>query len=48
VHVVDAVPPDEVLSVNTPAQLQEVSDILRMRRAAGSAQGALRGQEATP
>jgi len=48
VHVVDAVPPDEVLSVNTPAQLQEVSDILRMRRAAGSAQGALRDQEATP
>lgn len=31
VHVVDAVPPNEVLSVNTPAQLEEVSSILRAR-----------------
>ncbi len=31
VHVVDAVPPEEVLSVNTPAQLEEVSTILRSR-----------------
>ncbi|MBM4008580.1 MAG: hypothetical protein FJ285_03205 [Planctomycetes bacterium] len=48
VHVVDAVPADEVLSVNTPAQLQEVTDILKMRRAAGSAQGAHRNQETSP
>lgn len=48
VHVVDAVPADEVLSVNTPAQLQEVSDILQSRRAAGSAPGVHRTQEATP
>ncbi len=31
VQVVDAVPPDEVLSVNTPAQLDEVSAILHER-----------------
>lgn len=48
VHVVDAVPADEVLSVNTPAQLQEVSDILKQRRTAGSAQGAHRTEEAMP
>lgn len=48
VHVVDAVPADEVLSVNTPAQLQEVTDILKMRRAAGSAQSAHRNQETSP
>ena len=48
VHVVDAVPADEVLSVNTPAQLREVSDILQSRRAAGAAQGVHRTQEATP
>ena len=34
VHVVDAVPPEEVLSVNTPAQLEEVAAILRARAAA--------------
>ena len=48
VHVVDAVPADEVLSVNTPAQLQEVSDILNSRCSAGSAHGVHRNQEATP
>jgi len=31
VHVVAAVPPEEVLSVNTPAQLAEVADILSAR-----------------
>lgn len=31
VHVVDAVPPEEVLSVNTPQQLAEVESILRAR-----------------
>ena len=31
VHVVDAVPPEEVLSVNTPEQLAEVSGLLRMK-----------------
>ena len=31
VHVVDAVPPTEVLSVNTPQQLAEVESILRAR-----------------
>jgi bifunctional UDP-N-acetylglucosamine pyrophosphorylase/glucosamine-1-phosphate N-acetyltransferase len=31
VHVVDAVPPSEVLSVNTPQQLAEVESILRAR-----------------
>ncbi len=31
VQVVDAVPPDEVLSVNTPSQLEEVSAILHER-----------------
>ncbi|MSR18527.1 MAG: UDP-N-acetylglucosamine pyrophosphorylase [Phycisphaerales bacterium] len=31
VHVVDAVPPEEVLSVNTPAQLAEVALILKSR-----------------
>lgn len=33
VHVVDAVPPEEVLSVNTPQQLAEVESILRSRGA---------------
>lgn len=33
VHVVDAVPPEEVLSVNTPAQLAEVESCLLARRA---------------
>ncbi len=33
VHVVDAVPPEEVLSVNTPQQLAEVESILRARGA---------------
>ena len=31
VHVVDAVPPEEVLSVNTPEQLAEVSNLLRLK-----------------
>ncbi|MSR28880.1 MAG: hypothetical protein EXS03_04790 [Phycisphaerales bacterium] len=31
VRVVDAVPPEEVLSVNSPAQLAEVDDLLRQR-----------------
>lgn len=31
VHVVDAVPPEEVLSVNTPEQLAEVSELLHLR-----------------
>lgn len=31
VHVVDAVPPEEVLSVNTPEQLAEVSELLRLK-----------------
>jgi bifunctional UDP-N-acetylglucosamine pyrophosphorylase/glucosamine-1-phosphate N-acetyltransferase len=34
VSVVDAVPPEDVLSVNTPEQLAEVSAILASRNAA--------------
>lgn len=36
VHVVDAVPPEEVLSVNTPAQLDEVAAILLQREKSGA------------
>jgi bifunctional UDP-N-acetylglucosamine pyrophosphorylase/glucosamine-1-phosphate N-acetyltransferase len=36
VSVVDAVPAEDVLSINTPAQLQEVDDILRRRLGAGA------------
>jgi bifunctional UDP-N-acetylglucosamine pyrophosphorylase/glucosamine-1-phosphate N-acetyltransferase len=36
VEVVDAVPPEDVLSVNTPEQLAEVDAILRRRLAGGS------------
>ena len=37
VHVVCAVPPEDVLSINTPAQLIEVESILRQREAASTA-----------
>jgi len=37
VAAVDAVPPEDVLSVNDPAQLAEVDSILRARHAAGAA-----------
>ncbi|MHC4994844.1 MAG: sugar phosphate nucleotidyltransferase [Planctomycetota bacterium] len=36
VAVVDAVPAEDVLSINTPAQLEEVDDILRRRLGAGA------------
>jgi hypothetical protein len=31
VEVIDAVPPEDVLSINTPQQLAEVDAILRLR-----------------
>ena len=37
VSAVDAVPPEDVISVNDPAQLAEVDSILRRRHAAGGA-----------
>jgi hypothetical protein len=36
VAVVDAVPPEDILSVNTPEQLAEVDAILRRRGTAGA------------
>lgn len=42
VAAIDAVPPEDVLSVNDPAQLAEVDAILRGRHAAGAAKGGAR------
>lgn len=39
VEVVDAVPPEDVLSINTPAQLAEVDEILRKRAAMPAGKG---------
>lgn len=39
VEVIDAVPPEDVLSINTPEQLDEVDRILRHRHAAGAKAG---------
>ncbi len=39
VEVIDAVPPEDVLSINTPAHLAEVDRIFRGRAAAGRASG---------
>jgi bifunctional N-acetylglucosamine-1-phosphate-uridyltransferase/glucosamine-1-phosphate-acetyltransferase GlmU-like protein len=42
VEVIEAVPPQDVLSINTPAQLAEVDAIYRSRPAAGATAGAKR------
>lgn len=39
VEVIDAVPPEDVLSINTPEQLAEVDRVYRSRHATGPTQG---------
>ncbi|HYE03764.1 MAG TPA: NTP transferase domain-containing protein [Phycisphaerales bacterium] len=48
VEVIAAVPPEDVLSVNTPEQLAEVDRVYRGRAAAGPDKGALSGARAAP
>lgn len=43
VEVIDAVPPEDVLSINTPEHLAEVDRIFRSRAAAGRASGPVSG-----
>jgi len=43
VELVDAVPPEDVLSINTPQQLSEVDEILRQRRSAQAERTEQRG-----